>query len=203
MNERKPVLNVLIDRANWQGIVLRSMPTLIEESMVEFVYKNEIYFTRGELFVAQMLDLQRLTFTPHVLIEFHEPDREIPAKLPRKLKKKLARQSKRERAAALKGLKPRLKRGQYRRYEPDFVLGSWDCHEHRAFIWTNPDGTQEVVHGIECKETMPEEDNCRLRKVGALEQSRGINIKVLTEAEIFSYALQGFQLPLRPLPSVR
>lgn len=190
---------VLIDCANWLDITLRCQPITITEAMVKYVYDGEIYFTRGELFVAQMLDLQLISAKAHMLIEFMGPDQVLPAKLPRKMKKSC--KSKGERLTALTTLKPRVKRGTCWSFEPDFLFGRQDDESHPALVWTNPDGSQEVIHGFECKGTKPKAGNRRYRKVGDLYKARGINLKVLTEAEILSYAAQGLRLPLSPLPT--
>lgn len=78
-------------------------------------------------------------------------------------------------------------------YVPDFIFNK------RAYVWRNADGSEEIVHGIECKGLHPRQ--CKTKggeKVRLLRQQRGINVKMLSTDEIKDFARAG-RLPMRPL----
>lgn len=79
---------------------------------------------------------------------------------------------------------PKRKR-RVRSYVADFVFN------RNSYVWTEEDGTEIVVHGLECKGAYR-----KSRKAGTLYGERGIHIIVLCEAEIDLYKGKG-QLPLR------
>jgi hypothetical protein len=72
-------------------------------------------------------------------------------------------------------------------FVPDFVFNG------DTYVWTEDNGTEIEIHGIECKATNKKPDKARL-----LYEQRGIHILVLADAEIEFYSRQG-RLPLRLL----
>ncbi len=72
-----------------------------------------------------------------------------------------------------------------RSYVPDFVFNGSE------YVWTEEDGTEQIIHGIECKGA-----NVKSEKARALYGKRGINVIVVFEAEIDFYSRRG-RLPLR------
>ncbi len=79
-------------------------------------------------------------------------------------------------------------------YVADFIFN------RDAFIWTNPDGSQEIVHGIEAKGLWPDKKQKAGKKVRALKRQRNINVKLLSTMELREMEKKG-GLPLEPLPS--
>jgi hypothetical protein len=69
-------------------------------------------------------------------------------------------------------------------FVPDFVFNGDE------YFWTELDGAVTVIHGIECKAGIRKPEKIRL-----LYEQRGINILILSEAEIDYYA-QRSRLPL-------
>jgi len=78
-----------------------------------------------------------------------------------------------------------------RAYVPDFIFNGDE------YVWTDEDGTEHVIHGIECKGTMRKSD-----KAKSLYGKRGINVIVVSEAEIDLYTRRG-KLPMRPRPKAK
>jgi len=79
-------------------------------------------------------------------------------------------------------------------YVPDFIFN------RVAYVWRNEDGTEEVIHGIECKGLHPR--RCRTKgseKVRLLGERYGIRIKMLSTDEIKAFARRKGGLPMRPL----
>ncbi len=78
-------------------------------------------------------------------------------------------------------------------YVADFIF------DKKAFVWTNADGSEELVHGIECKGMMPGKFPAKAReKVRLLSEQRGIGVKLLSTKEIEEFVARG-GLPMRPL----
>ena len=78
-------------------------------------------------------------------------------------------------------------------FVPDFILNQ------RAYLWTNEDGTTEIVHGLEAKAARSGRFTRKdLNKVELLRQQRGIHVKLLSIADIKRYERRG-SLPLSPL----
>jgi hypothetical protein len=76
-------------------------------------------------------------------------------------------------------------------YVADFIFN------REAYIWTNPDGTQELVHGIEAKGLWPAKKEKCGKKVRALKRQRNINVKLLSTMELRELEKNG-GLPLIP-----
>lgn len=72
-------------------------------------------------------------------------------------------------------------------FRPDFVFNG------RSYVWTEEDGTEIVIQGIECKST-----NKKPQKALLLYEQRGIHILVMNDAEIRRCWNEGQGLPLRP-----
>jgi hypothetical protein len=70
-------------------------------------------------------------------------------------------------------------------FVPDFVFNGDE------WIWTEEDGTEFVIHGIEAKATDKKPERARL-----LYNQRGIHVMVMSDAEIGLYAKRG-GLPLK------
>lgn len=83
--------------------------------------------------------------------------------------------------------------GEPRGFTPDFVFNQ------RAYVWTNPDGTQEVIHGIEAKGRSISTKH--QRKADQLFRAYGIRIRLLTTPEIRVYWTIGM-LPILPLDAL-
>jgi len=67
---------------------------------------------------------------------------------------------------------------------PDFVFNGDE------YVWTEDDGTEIVIHGIECKAT-----NRKPERLNLLYEQRGIHILVMSDAEIDQCTEDG-SLPL-------
>lgn len=67
-------------------------------------------------------------------------------------------------------------------YVPDFVLNG------RAYVWTEADGSRELIHGFEVKQRSRDGDYPArgMRKIAALREAKGIRIKILDELWIRS-----------------
>ncbi|MFH1047724.1 MAG: hypothetical protein V1738_05450 [Patescibacteria group bacterium] len=76
-----------------------------------------------------------------------------------------------------------------RAYVPDFLLNGDE------YVWTDDDGTEHIIHGIECKGANNPSD-----KAQALYRKRGVHVIVVYEAEIDAYVRRG-ELPLVPRPA--
>ncbi|MBU0624773.1 hypothetical protein KKF05_00335 [Patescibacteria group bacterium] len=72
-------------------------------------------------------------------------------------------------------------------FVPDFVFNGDE------YIWTEDDGTEILIHGLECKASNKKPDKVRL-----LYEQRGIHILVLSDREIDWYDQLG-ELPLKLL----
>ncbi|MDD5251236.1 MAG: hypothetical protein PHT12_01210 [Patescibacteria group bacterium] len=70
-------------------------------------------------------------------------------------------------------------------YVPDFVFN------RLGLIWTNEDGTTEIVHGLEAKSVRSHFKPQALRKARLLAEQRSIHIKLLSETDIRRYAALG------------
>ncbi len=78
-------------------------------------------------------------------------------------------------------------------YVPDFIF------DRRAYRWRNDDGTEEIIHGIECKGLHRRRgETKRTEKVRLLKEQRGINVKVLSTDEIRLFVRYG-RLPMVPV----
>lgn len=152
----------LVDKANWDGVVLKSTNVGGTAKGARGLLVNGVqYVTEGEAVLARLLADLEIPFTPNVKF-------------------------------VLKGV-PGTKNGHDVIYVPDFIF------DRQAFIWRNEDGSEEVVHGIECKGLHPR--RCRVKgseKVRLLRLQRGINVKMLSTDEIREFARSG-QLPMAPL----
>ncbi len=78
-----------------------------------------------------------------------------------------------------------------RSYVPDFVFNGDE------YTWTDEDGTEHIIHGIECKGAMRKSE-----KAKSLYGKHGIHIIVVSEAEIDLYASRG-SLPMKLRPENR
>jgi len=78
-------------------------------------------------------------------------------------------------------------------YVPDFVLN------RRAFVWTDEDGSRELIHGFEVKQRSRDGDYPArgMRKITVLREAKGIRIKILDELWIRDQNC----LPIMPLDS--
>ncbi|MBU0624849.1 hypothetical protein KKF05_00735 [Patescibacteria group bacterium] len=121
------------------------------------------YCTLGELKIARLLTSQGIEFTPDVSFGIKN-DNVL-------------------RKAQLKDNTLRTART----FVPDFVFNGDE------YIWTEDDGTEIVIHGLECKASNRKPDKIRL-----LYEQRGIHILVLSDQEIDWYDQSG-ELPLKLL----
>lgn len=91
---------------------------------------------------------------------------------------------------------PRFTRRRTSRFVPDFVFNK------KAYIWTDPDGTEQLIHGIEVKGASKRRGKKRfakwaVEKIDGLRKHRGIVIKLVSNDDIEVFSKQG-RLPMRP-----
>lgn len=77
---------------------------------------------------------------------------------------------------------------------PDFIFNG------DVYVWTNADGTEELIHGIEVKGISAKRgrfSSKARRKLDELRKQRGISIKLLSNQDAVAWLKRG-RLPLRP-----
>jgi len=78
-------------------------------------------------------------------------------------------------------------------FVPDFIFNK------QAYIWTDENGREELIHGLEAKGMNPDQFTAKGRaKVRLLRETRGINVRLISTKEIRAYLRSG-TLPMRPL----
>lgn len=89
---------------------------------------------------------------------------------------------------------PRFAKRQVSHFVPDFVF------DRKAFIWTDPDGSEELIHGLEVKGTSKGKKRFAKwarEKADGLKKHRSIVIKLISNDEARQYFEQK-RLPIRP-----